>query len=850
MRLRGGPILTYGRDGADYTAIFRTVPQRHEGGFTKGVINGRILSIIPVMDDKLTAYRKKRNFGKTREPFGGGETDGSRFVIQKHASRRPHYDLRLERKGVLLSWAIPKAPSFRPSDKRLAVRVEDHPVEYADFEGTIPQGEYGAGAVMIWDEGRWETDGDFDKELKAGSVKLTLYGKRLKGGWALVKLKDGDNWLFIKERDIYAGATEITDEATSVRSGRTMAEIKRGAAFSFPEIKPMLPLPAERPPDGDEMLFEVKYDGYRILAHADGKGVRLLSRNGKDYSRFFPHIVQAVSALAGGSRLVVDGEIIAADKNGRSDFAALGRLLRSSDRSDAVYMAFDLLISGENDLRGSPLVRRKSALQKLIKKSDGCVKLSRHVVGRGKECFQAAAALGLEGIIAKRADSPYVGGRSGDWLKIKCHFEREFVAGGFAKKNGARNAASLLLGAYCGKRFIYFGRVAVRDTDEAERLYSALKKQAAGKPPFAQPPEAKNGELLVWLKPRTVVQIRFAGYTGKGLIRHAVYLGVRDDKPPREVYSDTTSSYAASETDCCAENDGRKKRAAVPANGKRSIDGVEITNPDRIIFTDKGVTKLDVAEYYAAAAKRFLRYAGGRILSVVRCHNGDLSACFFKKHPAAGEKVKTVETFSRGKSRQFFYVTDKEELAAQAQLGTLEFHIQGSLAADHDRPDTLVFDLDPDEGLPVDKVRQGAKDLKKTLSSLGLKSFVKTSGGKGYHIVSPVAPYPDWESFRDFARGVAELMCLRWPERYTANMRKKERVGKIFIDWARNTRGATFVAPYSLRARKGATVSMPISWKEIDAVAPDGVDIRDAAARLKKPDPWKGYFSLRQKPER
>lgn len=806
----------------------------------------------------LASYRKKRNFAVTPEPPGRGRKGrrpaGGKFVVHKHAARRLHYDFRLEWDGVLVSWAVPKVPSTDPRTRRLAVRVEDHPTEYADFEGIIPQGEYGGGTVMLWDEGTFTPKGDFAAGLEKGSVKVTLSGRRLKGGWALVRLKESeDNWLLIKERDEYAGVKRPAEE-TSVRTGRTMAQIRRDGDRArtrnpVTNAAPQLAEAAGRVPEGAGWLFEVKYDGYRMLSYAADGAVRLVSRGGKDYTARFPAVAAALKNLSAGRSFVCDGEMVVPDESGRSDFGALARALKTGKTDEAAYVVFDLLSLDGRDLRGLPLSARKAALEKLLSAAPACLVYCRHVESRGRESYEAAARLGLEGIVAKRADAPYRAGRSGAWLKCKCRNSRAFVIGGFTA-SGGKPVAALLLGAYRDGRLTYVGRAGSGLSEsERARLYKAFRPLVRKTPPF-DPPPAAGRAAAVWLTPRLVAQIGYAEITAAGRLRQASYLGLRDDKPAADVRlfgadeapqrpsgkkaKERADSAPAPDEPAAGQKPGKKKSAAVC--------GVALTHPDRVVYPDKGLSKLDIARYYAAAAKRMLPHAGGRIVSAVRCHGGADKACFYKKHPAPDEPGRRVADGGG----EYFCLDTARDLVAEVQLGTVEFHVRGSRADDPERPDALVFDLDPDEGLPPERVRAGAKALRAALKKLGLRSFVKTSGGKGYHVVVPVTPCAGWEACRAFCRGVARLLAAEHPDRYTADMRKSARKGKIFIDWQRNTRGATYAAPYTLRARPGAAVSMPIAWKELDAVLPDGIDMAEALARLNKPDPWRGYFSVRQ----
>ncbi|WP_239926514.1 non-homologous end-joining DNA ligase [Enteroscipio rubneri] len=897
------------------------------------------------MNAQLEAYNRKRSFDRTPEPKGIESGSGSptvdpsdrlRFGVQHHVARRDHYDLRLEWNGALLSWAVPKGPSFDPRDKRLAVHVENHPLEYRSFEGTIPKGEYGGGTVMLWDEGFWTPLGDVDESLRNGELKFKLYGQRLKGAWVLVKLRQkpgerGDNWLLIKERDEFAQSENaISPFTTSIETGRTMEEIAQEAAEHgernpFKETPVQLAKLVTDVPTGRNWLYEVKYDGYRIVAYVEGGRTRLTTRNGLDYTDRFPDIAASLSRWSDGRAMVLDGELVVTDEDGRSDFQALQSFLRSPEGKRPAYIVFDLLALDGEDLRDQPLVERKRLLEELVHDAPLAVRFSAHVSEQGEESFRAACELGLEGIVGKRRDSRYRGRRTGDWIKLKCDRSQEFVVGGYTCTEKARAGVSaLLLGTFENGVFEYAGRAGSGiSADDAHELLERFRGLERCDPPFSNPPRARTGECLTWLKPELVVQVRFSEWTEDGQLRHPSYQGLRADKEPRDVHredaagaprpsaasndTDDTTRRAAKQSEPASriaspernasstnrtehrmttENTGAahalaessdsknglerasdppssKRRAAEP--GERSprpksprgtaatdglvVDGVRITSPDKLLFTDPDVTKADVVRYYAQAAEALLPYASGRILSIVRCPRGIESACFFKKHPgpgAAGVVTVTVPS-SDGTPEEYFYVDDVRGIVTEAQMDTLEFHVWGSRVETLEQPDMMVFDLDPDEGLGLEQIRQGVRDLKGMLDELSLTSFLKTSGGKGYHVVVPFEPSASWEAFHSFARRIADVMAQRWPDRYTNNIRKAKRKGRIFIDWQRNGRGATSIAPYSLRARHGARVSTPLSWDELGHVAPDAVTMADALERIgSHSDPWKGFFDVEQ----
>lgn len=794
------------------------------------------------MAEKLTEYNRKRNFARTLEPEGRAELTVSdlRFVVQHHLARRDHYDFRLEWDGALLSWAVPKGPSYNTRDKRLAVQVEDHPLEYRNFEGTIPQGEYGGGVVMLWDEGYWEPYGDVAEGLRDGMLKFRLMGRRLKGKWALVRLKGKpgekkDNWLLLKEKDEHVqdgdGISEFTE---SIRTGRTMKEIEAGEDEKF-TVNPFTSTGVQLAkfvqivPEGEEWLYELKYDGYRILAYIQGGSVRLQTRNDRDYTQRFSKAAEALSAWAGRRAMVLDGEMVVTDEAGKTDFQALQSYLKKPGAGNLTYIVFDLLALDGEDLREKSLLVRKEKLEVLLKDAPPILYYSRHVQGHGRESLAAAREGGMEGIVGKKAGSVYSGTRNGDWVKLKCALRQELVIGGYTlSAQKTSGLSSLLLGVYEGKDLVYTGRAGTGFSEAMRRelveKFEPLKRED---PPFQAAPKPRPQEKITWLEPELVAEIQFTEWTKENLLRQASFKGLRTDKDPKDI---------------------RMERAESDMEGKNMIQGIKITNPDKVIFTNPDITKGDVIRYYAKVAERMLPYVSHRILSIVRCPKGISQACFYKKHPGPSSKAVVIHPVigSDGESEDYFYIDSPVGLVAEAQMGTLEFHTWGSRVEELEKPDIMVFDLDPDEGMDLSQVRQGVRDMQEILQELSLNAYLKTSGGKGYHVVVPLQPAVSWEVFNDFAKKMAQVMEQKWPDRYTSNVRKAKRVGKIFIDWIRNGRGATSIAPYSLRAREGATVSMPISWAELDTVAPDGIDMAEALRRISGQDPWQGFFDQEQ----
>ncbi len=815
------------------------------------------------MMGELQEYNQKRNFERTSEPIGEAESseEGLRFVVQHHMARKEHYDLRLEWAGVLLSWAVPKGPSYHKLDKRLAVQVEDHPLEYRNFEGTIPKGEYGGGIVMLWDEGLWEPHGNVEEGLREGALKFVLKGRRLLGKWALIRIKGKageaeDNWLLLKEKDEYVGDTDgISGYVTSIRTGRTMEEIEKGEnekfiknPFHTSEVQ--LAKLVKTIPEDENWLYELKYDGYRILAFVEAGSARLLTRNGNDYASRFHEIAYSLISFSAGRPMVLDGEIAVTDAAGKTDFQALQNYRKNPKGKNLTYIVFDLLALDGTDLRGHPLIKRKEMLELLLKDAPKNLYYSRYIRGSGKESFAVACEADMEGIVGKKADSVYSGTRNGDWIKLKCDKRQEFVIGGYTRSDKIISGiSSLLLGIYEGEDLVYAGRAGTGISEaEMKNLEDKFKKIQTMNSPFLTPPKLRVKEEIIWLEPEYVAEIKFAEWTVDNHLRQASYKGLRTDKDPRTIRREK----AAEEIEDVEEVDEaiQSKDTTEGENTMGTntsglvIQGIKISNPDKVLFEDLRISKEDVVRYYAEVSERMLPYVSHRLLSTIRCPKGISQTCFFKKHPGPGSKeviIIPVATGS-GETEEYFYIENTAGLVSEAQMGTLEFHIWGSTVETLEMPDMLVFDLDPDEGMELDRVRQGVLDVKNILTELSLTSYLKTSGGKGYHVVVPLKPVAPWEVFHDFARRVAEVMEHKWPDRYTSNGRKARRSGKIFIDWMRNGRGATSIAPYSLRARKGARVSMPIAWEELDTVAPDGISMAEALLRRSGNDPWKGFF--------
>jgi bifunctional non-homologous end joining protein LigD len=841
---------------------------------------------------ELRTYRRKRDFTKTAEPEGT-KPDGTRekgraqaaedealsgglFCIQKHAASRLHHDLRLELDGVLVSWAVPKGPSLDPKVRRLAVRVEDHPIEYGDFEGTIPKGEYGGGTVMLWDTGSWEPVGDARRGLEKGELKFRVAGERLNGGWVLVhtrgKGNDEENqWLLIKERDEEARPGEPDPwgpDDRSVSTGRTMEEIAAGekprerkaAAGAVPSTVPLTlaTLATETPGTGD-WLHEIKYDGYRIAARIDGSGVHLFSRSGLDWTARFSGVAKALGALpASGTWL--DGEAVVFDERGVSDFGALQRALKEGRAEDVAYVAFDLLFEDGEDLRELPLTQRKLRLERLLGRGGrdlhGAVRYGDHIEGRGDAVFEEACLQGLEGLVSKRADGAYAGRRTRSWLKTKCGRRQEFVVGGFTEPSGARHGfGALLLGVHDEEGALrYAGRVGSGFDDATlARLAQRLRALERRTPPFSDPPKGAQARGVHWVTPSLVAEVAFSEWTGDGQLRHPVFKGLREDKPAAEIVRELENDAPGRSAGAPAPRPAAPHSPAPPSSTPRDsrkpiVGGVAISHPERIVFPDPGLTKLDVAEYYEAVAGLMLPYLEQRALTVIRCPGGIGSQCFFQKNvtPSVPRSVSKVRVKGADEKTVVYPVVDTAEgLLAMIQNGAVEFHVWGSRVGAVESPDILVFDLDPDQGLPWPRVREAARTLREELAGRGLESYVRTSGGKGLHVVVPITSQARWPRVGAFAREVVETLVAREPDKYTATMSKAKRGGKVFVDHFRNGRGATAVTSYSLRARPGAPVALPISWDELGRTQ-GGADWTAAKVlrRMKThaTDPWADFF--------
>lgn len=816
-------------------------------------------------------YRRKRDFGRTPEPDVSappGEAAvsqaGHLYVMHKHAARRLHFDLRMEQDGVLRSWALPKGPPLEHADKRLAIQVEDHPLEYGSFEGTIPKGEYGGGTVMLWDVGLWQPDGRNDDE----QIDFILTGAKLKGAWTLVRMRNwdvrgkGKQWLLIKRTD-HPQHTLHPDDL-SVATGRSMEEIaanrehREAAALPPPPVAkelpgareapppaalpPQLATPSERAPTGRAWLHEIKFDGYRIVAHVEHGKARLMTRNGLDWTARLRTQARQLGALP-VQQAILDGELVALTAGGASSFRELQEALNRKQTAPLTYQVFDLVYLDGCDLSAVPLVERKQALAQLLQAAafepGGAVRYSDHVLGQGPEFFEQACTLGLEGIISKRADAPYRSDRSKLWLKVKCAHQRaEFVVGGYTPPAGARSGfGALLLGNYRNGKLEYAGRLGSGfSSSQLAQLHALLQRDEIARSPFAPSPSLPATRGVHWVKPTLVVEVEYAERTRDGLLRMPTFVGLREDVEPEQIDSSDASLEEA---------------ASIPVSrpvhtGAVEVAGTGLTHPERILYPEQGVTKLALARYYESIHEWVLPWLARRPLVLLRCPEGR-EACFYQKHmgKAQARSVPRIAIHEGGEVRDYVYARSLADILALVQHGVLEFHTWGCQVDDIEHPDLLVFDLDPAPEVAWDEVLRTARGLRDRLHGLGLTAFPRTTGGKGLHLVVPLRPQADWEAVKSFARAVSEQHARDEPRLLTTNMALSKRRGRIYLDYLRNTRGSTAIACYSARARPRAPVAVPLRWDELDpAVHSDHYTVETLPRRLGalKADPWEGFF--------
>ncbi|MGO9700646.1 MAG: DNA ligase D [Xanthobacteraceae bacterium] len=881
----------------------------------------------------LEIYRKKRQFGETPEPRGRkGPSGGHRYVIQKHAARRLHYDLRLELDGVMKSWAVTRGPSLNPNDKRLAVHVEDHPIEYNAFEGTIPEGEYGGGTVMIWDRGTWTPEGDPHRGYAKGHLVFDLNGEKLHGRWHLVRMRGRandrhDNWLLIKGKDEEARGPRdkdiLEEKSRSVTTGRSIEEIAAGkggrkrvwhsdrtdaakseSKTSFkqrirniaarPAARPRTKaaessrqaadkksekphgsdtarskLPAfvpfslaalyDQPPSGSDWLHEIKLDGYRMQARLDHGKVRLFTRKQQDWTHRFKLVAEAVAALPAETALL-DGEIVVEDEKGFSSFSLLQTDLKEG-RDRFVFYVFDLLYLDGRDLTGAPLVERKAALAKLLKGSSktGVIRYTEDFEAGGPFILKKACDIGLEGIISKRRNAPYRSGRTDNFIKTKCHGRQEFIVAGYTPSTALPKAIGALTVAVHENGVLrYAGRVGTGYTQKvAHDLFRRLDPLRVERRPIELPADERRKDV-VWVQPKLVVEAEFAGVTHGGVLRQASFKGIREDKPAEEVvrempkartagaqkqFEQKSAGLAAGKT---KQSTGNTKATRASNNKDAAVAAVRLTHPDRVYWRDVGITKRDLAEYYVDVWDWIKPHILGRALSLVRAPEGTGGEKFFQKHIAANIKSSALRRVVQGKDHDVIAVETVGDLVALVQSATLEIHVRGSRLDSLETCDRIVFDLDPGEGVAWPQIVAAARETRERLRALKLESFVKLSGGKGIHVVVPIADV-DWDTTKLFAQQVAAAMAADSPKLYLATITKSLRKDRIFIDYFRNSREATSVAAYSTRARPGAPVSAPVTWERLSRTT-GGKDftLPDLKKRIKD-DAWADMGKMRQK---
>jgi bifunctional non-homologous end joining protein LigD len=823
----------------------------------------------------LETYRGKRNFAVTAEPKGAAPVEGSNlFVVQKHDATRLHYDFRLALDGVLKSWAVTRGPSLIPGEKRLAVAVEDHPLEYGDFEGTIAKGEYGGGSVIVWDKGSWSPIDDPHRGLKKGHLDFELHGQKLKGRWHLVRMRGKpsekrENWLLIKGEDEFARSPDDPDilerQPQSVKTGRTIDELEgetpgwssksgkikklndaggeSGAAPPIREalnssaiegatrgplpgfVEPMLATLSKTPPAGDHWLHEIKFDGYRLQAHIEDGDVRLWTRSGLDWTEKFGDGVREALRNLPARTALIDGELVVENSSGVSEFSLLQADLSAGRLDRFAYYAFDCLYLDGYDLRQAALTRRKELLKQLIGTGGGAIRYSSHFAEDGRLVLQRACALGLEGVVSKASQSVYVSGRGKSWVKAKCSAKQEFVIAGYVPSTTGRKAiGSLALAVYDGADLRYVGRVGTGfSSGVAEALFGRLDAMRIRSSPFAKRLTAAEARGVRYVKPELIAEVDFRGWTGDGLLRQASFQGLRRDKPAREVVRETTM--------------------ATNAAPERPKTSVTLTHPDRVYWPETGVTKEGLADYYAVTWRFMKPLIVGRALALVRCPDGIGGQTFFQKHAWKGLNRNIVLVKDPAEPEPLISISDFDGLMALVQSAALEIHPWGSTADDWERPDMIVMDLDPGEDVDWTSVIAAAEEVRSRLKIAGLASFVKTSGGKGLHVVAPVKPKAEWPAVKAFTKSIADSMAADSPDRYVSTIPKAKRHGKILIDYLRNQRGMTAVGAYSTRARPGAAVSMPLAWNELGPeIGPAYFTIRNAPTRLSSTaDPWADF---------
>lgn len=807
------------------------------------------------MKKLLKKYHEKRNFTKTQEPSGAPSKQlvtkkqkGPIFVVQEHHASHLHFDFRLELDGVLKSWAVPKGPSMHPEDKRLAMMVEDHPLDYASFHGTIPKGNYGAGEVYIWDNGTWEVIGDPHEGLKKGNLKFRLHGKKLNGEFVLVKTprpKSPNAWLLIKHRDEVSleGKTERAEEIASKQKSKKM---KNWPGF----IPPQLCLLVDSPPKGKNYVHEIKFDGYRLQPHIKDGTVKIFTRNGHDWTHKFERLAESLAELD-CENAILDGEAVVQDKEGKSDFGLLQGALSEKDDSKIKFFAFDCLFLDGEDLRPFSLRERKDRLKKILTKKKKnlhkIVQYSEDVDQDGESFFELTCKHNLEGIISKDADAPFTKGRTKVWTKTKCLQRQELVIGGYTTGKGSRGAelGALLLGVYDKKKFRYVGKVGTGFSRQTLKdLKDKVKRFEQARSAFDL--NSPKGKDIHWLKPKLVAEVSFTEWTGEKSLRHPVFVGLREDKSSSEIVIEKEVHLT--------EGRGKKENSrAKKFWGPESETNVKLSNPDKILFAKEGITKQDIADFYNRIADHMLPFMADRPLSLVRCPNGSSEQCFYQKHPGPGQAPEAYfshfKVKEKNKTETYMALNSRDGLRQLVQMNAFEIHVWNCHYETLMNPDQIVMDFDPDPSVPFKEVVKAALQMKKILDSLKLKSFVKTTGGKGLHVHIPFEALYSWDQVKSFAKALADQMVAQNPEMFLSNMSKEKRKGKIFVDYLRNSFGATAIAPYSIRAKEIASVAMPVEWSELERLkSGDQFTMKKALLKIKTrtKDPWKDFFKVKQ----
>jgi bifunctional non-homologous end joining protein LigD len=861
----------------------------------------------------LQQYRKKRNFQETPEPPGSFKSSSGRlqFVVQKHAASRLHYDFRLELDGTLKSWAVPKGPSLDPSQKRLAVQVEDHPLDYADFEGVIPPKQYGAGTVLLWDRGTWSPIGDSRSGYRRGRLKFRLFGQKLQGAWNLVRMgsrreKDKENWLLIKEDDERARRGrdgDVTKLTESVASGRNMEQIASGrhrvwhsnrvsgspGPASRPKLADLAKLPGakktamaewvppqlatlvDKVPEGNEWIHELKYDGYRILCSVRDGRAKLFTRNGNDWTSKLRRIAHAAEGLP-VMQAWLDGEVVAVEPDGTISFQVLQNAFDAKSEANLVYYLFDLLYLDGYDVRSVPLIERKRLLGSLLESTrpSPLILYSDHIEGRGEIIFAEACRRGMEGLMSKKAAVSYHAGRNRNWVKVKCGQRQEFVIGGFTEPSGSRMAfGALLLGVHNGQGGLRFvGRTGTgfseRSLKQLHRRLTALEQTTS---PFMNPPTGSEARGVHWVRPELVAEVAFAQWTSEGLLRQASFQGLREDKQAKEIVMERPERKPQSDDGKGRASGARRRRWAGIRAGRRNnttagdrtsanaptvVAGVTLSHPDRVLYPEQGLTKIGLARYYEQVADWILPHLEHRPLTLVRCPEGRAAECFYQKHAmeSVPDVVGRVNVQENRKTAVYMMADSAAAVIGLVQMGVLELHTWGATRDLLDRPDRLIMDLDPDPAVPWKCVVEAAQLVRSLLQELDLECFLKTTGGKGLHVAVPLQRVHTWDEVKSFSKALAEHLVRLIPDRFVANMSKQKRKGKIYLDFLRNAKGATAIAAYSTRAKPGAPVSVPLAWDELSIdLRSDHFTVANVPDRLQqlRRDPWQAYFTTKQR---